>query len=55
MRFSILAAVVSLTASMYVSACIPNGSECSPTAQGAAACCSLNCGSHDDDGYWSCV
>ncbi|KAG2071122.1 hypothetical protein BDR04DRAFT_1098824, partial [Suillus decipiens] len=46
MRFSILAAVVALTASMYVSACVPMGDACNPH-DSPKACCSESCGSTD--------
>ncbi|KAG2073259.1 hypothetical protein BDR04DRAFT_1095153 [Suillus decipiens] len=51
MRFSILAVVVALTASMYVSACMQSGDECVNPSD----CCSMNCESYKNSGYWYCV
>ncbi|KAG2075814.1 hypothetical protein BDR04DRAFT_1090543 [Suillus decipiens] len=53
MRFSILAAVVALTASMYVSAqCVPSKAPCSSTE--SSGCCSGLCATYDDIN-WFCV
>ncbi|KAG2065794.1 hypothetical protein BDR04DRAFT_1107854 [Suillus decipiens] len=45
MRFSILTAVVALTASMYVSACRHKGAACNQNYPDV--CCSSICGSND--------
>ncbi|KAG2065795.1 hypothetical protein BDR04DRAFT_1107861 [Suillus decipiens] len=45
MRFSILTAVVALTAFMYVSACGEKGASCSPSHP--RACCDHMCGTTD--------
>ncbi|KAG2069093.1 hypothetical protein BDR04DRAFT_1102023 [Suillus decipiens] len=49
MRFSILAAVVALTASMYVSACLPTGHPCN--LENPSVCCGTICGSTDGRHY----